>query len=87
MARMEQHAGVRFGAQGRIVIPAPIRKALGFQPGEMLVARVEDGNLVIAKPESVERRMLARFRKSVGRSLAEELIAERREEARREIEP
>ena len=87
MAHPKLHADVRFGAQGRMVVPAPIRKALGFQPGETLVARVEDEQLVIEKPESVERRIRARFRKSGGRSLAKELIDERREEARREIEP
>ena len=48
-----------------------------FSPGETLVARVEDDHLVIEKPESVERRIRARFRKSRERSLAEELIAER----------
>ena len=78
------HADVRLGAQGRLVVPAPIRKALGFQPGETLVARVEDEHLVIEKPEAVERRLHEYFRKFEGRSLAEELIAERREEARRE---
>ena len=70
-----------------MVVPAPIRKALGFHPGETLVARVEDDHLVIEKPESVERRIHARFRKAGDRSLAEELIAERREETRRDIEP
>ena len=66
------------------MVPAPIRKALGFRPGEILVARVEDEQLVIEKPEAVERRLHEYFRKFEGRSLAEELIAERREEARRE---
>ena len=87
MAFSRLHADVQIGAQGRMVVPAPIRKALGFQPGETLVARVEDDHLVIEKPESVERRIRARFRKAGERSLAEELIAERREEARRENEP
>lgn len=87
MAYSKLHADVQFGAQGRIVVPAPIRKALGFQPGEALVARIEDDHLVIEKPESVERRIRARFRKSADRSLAGELIAERREEARREVGP
>ena len=36
------------------------------------------------KPESVERRIRDRCRKSRGRSLADALVAERREEARRE---
>ena len=87
MAFSRLHADVQFGVQGRVVVPAPIRKALGFQPGETLVARVEDDHLVIEKPESVERRIRARFRQARERNLAEELIAERREEARRENEP
>ena len=78
------HADVRLGAQGRLVVPASIRKALGFRPGETLVARIENGHLVIEKPEAVERRLHAYFRKFEGRSLADELIAERREETRRE---
>ena len=84
MPDLTVHAEVRLGAQGRLVVPAPIRKALGFRSGEALVARVEGGRLVIEKPEAVERRLHAWFRKFEGRSLAEELIAERREEARRE---
>ena len=80
-------ADVRFGAQGRLVVPAPIRKALDFQPGERLVARVEEGHLVIEKTRDVERRLHERFRQIKGRSLAEELIQERRAEARRETSP
>ena len=87
VADHDTHAQVRIGAQGRLVVPAPIRSALGFQLGETLVARIENNHLVIEKPESVERRVLGRFSASKGRSLAEELIAERREEARREAEP
>ena len=87
MAHSKLYADVQLGAQGRVVVPAPIRKALGFRPGDTLVARVEDDRLVIEKPESVERRIRDRFRTSRGRSLAEELLAERREEARRENGP
>ncbi len=65
-------------------MPAAIRKALGFRPGENLVARVENDRLIVENAEAVERRLHAYFRKFEGRSLAEELIAERRDEARRE---
>ena len=87
MAYSKLHADVRFGAQGRLVVPATIRKALDFRSGETLVARVEDEHLVIEKRESVERRIRARFRHTRDRSLADELIAERREEARDEADP
>ena len=68
-----------------MAVPASIRKALGFRSGERLVARIEDEQLVIEKPESVERRIRARFRNAAGRSLTDELVAERREEVRREV--
>lgn len=80
-------ADVRFDTQGCLAVPASIREALGFRTGERLLARVEDEQLVIEKPESVERRIRTRFRTVAGRSLAGELVAERREEVRREVEP
>ncbi|MDJ0861799.1 MAG: AbrB/MazE/SpoVT family DNA-binding domain-containing protein [Gammaproteobacteria bacterium] len=84
MAEPALQADVQLGAQGRLVVPAALRKALGFEAGEILLARVEDGRLVVEKAEAVERRIYERFEKVKGRSLADELIAERREEARRE---
>lgn len=71
--------------QGRFVVPTPIRKALGFRPGDSLVVRVDDERLVVEKSDVAERRLRAYFSKFKGRSLADELIAERREEARREV--
>jgi AbrB family looped-hinge helix DNA binding protein len=78
---------VRVGPQGRIVIPAHIRHALGILPGETLLARVEDRRLVLETREQIVARLQATFAK-VPRdvSLVDELIAERREEARREAE-
>ena len=80
----ELQADVRLGAQGRLVVPASIRRALDFHTGERLVARVMEGHLVIEKTRDLERRLHERFRHLGGRSLAEELIRERRAEARRE---
>ena len=84
MSNRELHADIRLGPQGRIVIPARMRGALGIEPGDSLLARVDSGRLVIEKPEAVERRLHEYFRKFDGRSLSDELIAERREEYRRE---
>lgn len=73
---------VRIGPQGRIVIPAPLREQLGLGAGEELIARVEDGRLVLERREEVVRRLRASFANvAPGRVLSEELIAERREEA------
>ncbi len=79
-------AELKIGPQGCGVIPASMRKALGREPGHILVGHVEDGRLVLERRASVLRRVQARFSAAVPRdvSLAEELIAERREEARRE---
>ena len=78
---------VRVGPQGRIVIPAALREELNIGSGQELVARVEDGRLVLERREDVVRRLKGRFAHvPAGRLLSEELIAERREEARLEAE-
>ncbi len=78
---------VRVGPQGRIVIPAALREELGVNPGQELVARVEDGRLILERREAVVRRLKGRFAHvSVDRTLSEELMVERREEARLEAE-
>lgn len=82
--RMEQ-SKVRVGQQGRVVIPAPLRRAAGIRSGDTLVARLEGGRLILEKRETVLARVRERFRRVPREvSLAEELIRERREEARRE---
>ena len=70
---------------GRLVIPAAIRRNLGLMPGASVTLRVADGELrVVARSEAVKAAQ-ARVRRYVkpGRSLAGELIAERRAERRR----
>ena len=78
---------VRVGPQGRIVIPAGIRQALDILPGQLLLARAEDGRLVLEKRDQILARLQDTF-SQVPRdvSLVDELIAKRREEARREAE-
>ncbi len=76
------------GPQGRVVIPAALRRELGLRPGDRLLARVEDGQIVLETREAIMARIKARFAAAVppGVSLVDELIAERRAEARREEE-
>ena len=76
---------MRVGRQGRIVIPAPLREEMGLGAGEELIGRVEDGRLVLERREDVVRRLRSRFGDvPAERVLSEELIAERREEAKLE---
>ena len=78
---------VQVGAQGRLVIPAALRKALNLKPGDRLIARKEGDRLVLERRESIEKRlweMFSQIPKEV--SLVDELIAERRAEAQREDE-
>lgn len=83
MSEMNTPVSIRLGAQGRLVVPAALREALGFKAGDQLVVRVQDGRLVVESRESVVRRVQELFG-TPGRNLVKELIAERRLEAHRE---
>jgi AbrB family looped-hinge helix DNA binding protein len=76
-------AAVKLGKQGRLVVPAPLRQELGLEMGDELVARAENGRLIFEPKAAVIARLRERF-KHVEGSLADELLAERREEAARE---
>jgi len=71
---------------GRIVIPASYRKALGIKAGDEVILRMEDDELRITTMKRKIERARKRIRRYVkpGVSLADELIAERREAAKRE---
>jgi antitoxin PrlF len=83
---MDTETRMRVNENGRVVIPASYRKALGINVGDEVVLRIEDEELRI----TTLRRRLAQAQRRVrryvkpGRSLADELIAERREAAKRE---
>lgn len=74
---------VKLGKQGRLVVPAPLRQELGLDQGDELVARAENGRLVFEPKAAVVARLRERFEHIEG-SLADELLAERREEAAKE---
>lgn len=65
------------------MVPAPLRRELGLETGDELVARAENGRLVFEPRAAVIERLRARFEDVKG-SLADELLAERRGEAARE---
>lgn len=76
---------VQLGPQGRLVIPAALRRSLGFESGDNLIAHMEEGRLILEKAETIKQRLKTRFAHlPKTTSLADELIAERREETKRE---
>ena len=76
---------VTVGPQGRVVIPAPIRRSLGLAAGDELTLTI-DGERLVLEPRAVAaaraRGMFAHLATDV--SVVDELLAERREEARRD---
>ena len=76
----------RVNENGRVVIPASFRKALGINIGDEVVLRMEDDELRITTLKRRVERAQRLVRKHVkrGTSLVDELIAERRETARNE---
>ena len=79
---------VELGDRGRIVIPAEVRRRLGLKEGDKIALTVEpDGEIRLLSFREVARRARGMFAHiAPGRSLVDELIAERREEARMEEE-
>jgi bifunctional DNA-binding transcriptional regulator/antitoxin component of YhaV-PrlF toxin-antitoxin module len=68
------------------VIPAELRRELGIEPGETLMAHVESGRLVLERRGEILTRLRSELRAATqpGTSMVDELLAERRREVRRE---
>ncbi|MBV8208080.1 MAG: AbrB/MazE/SpoVT family DNA-binding domain-containing protein [Acidobacteria bacterium] len=77
---------LRVNQNGRVVIPARFRKALGIENGDEVLLRLEHDELRITTlKRRIERaQRLVRKHLKQGASLSGELIAERREAARHE---
>jgi AbrB family looped-hinge helix DNA binding protein len=83
---MFEEARARMSQNGRIVIPAAFRKALGVDDGDDLVLRLQDGELRITTLQRRIQRAQERSRRYVkpGSSPVDELLRDRREAAKRE---
>ncbi|OWK34918.1 AbrB/MazE/SpoVT family DNA-binding domain-containing protein [Fimbriiglobus ruber] len=76
----------RIADDGRVIIPAPLRKQLGLHPGDTVVLEQDGNALRISGYAHVIKEVQAAFAPYhvPGRSEVDELIAERRAEAFRE---
>lgn len=83
---MLREAKLRVNENGRVVIPAAFRKILGIHAGDIIVLRCEEDELRITtmkKRIEQAQRMVRKYVKP-GTSLVDELIADRRREAKNE---
>ena len=75
---------IRISEGGRVVVPAEVRKALGVAEGEVLVGELRKGAFVLttrrAQLDAARQRFQGLCPPRPGRSLADELILERRQE-------
>ena len=78
---------IALGERGRLVLPARLRQRLDLHPGDRLIVTVDaEGGFRVVSAREQARRLCGVYRElAPERSLAEELIAERREEARPQV--
>jgi AbrB family looped-hinge helix DNA binding protein len=85
---MSEKTKLKMAKNGRVVIPAQFRKALGISAGGEIILRWEDDELrITTMKQNIERAQRhARKYLKPGVSVVDEFIAERREAAKRELE-
>ena len=74
---------VMVGKGGRLVIPAPMRKALDIKEGDVMIVRVEEGELISVPQQIAIKKVQTYFKqfKKPGESVVDEFIADKRKEA------
>ena len=84
--RMREKYSAILGPQGRIVIPADLRKERGWEAGTVLNIWVEGGELRLQSRAEARAAAKAIFQRNrVSRNVVDELITERHAEADREL--
>lgn len=76
----------RMSKEGRVLIPADLRKSLGLKPDDPLSIYAVDGELrIVSRMQAIRRAqaMTAKFKKP-GQSVVDDFIREKRKEAARE---
>jgi AbrB family looped-hinge helix DNA binding protein len=77
----------RVEKSGRILIPAAVRRSLNLHEGSEVLLHIDETGIQIGTRTQALERVQARLRKYISpkRRLSEELIKERRAEARKEL--
>ncbi len=86
--KIDRNVISRINDNGRIVIPARIRRDMGLRPGDVVVMSLEEGVLRIESQLARIRRIQEEFMPFANSAVlaSDELITERREESSREME-
>lgn len=76
---------VRLGERGRLVLPAELRRVMGVDTGDELVARLEGDGVHLISRRQLARRARGLLRERNARTdLVAELLVERRHEVEQE---
>lgn len=77
---------VKMGTNGRLVVPASLRKEIGLEDGKSVLLEAVKGELRVRPMEDVVQHAQQRLQKFLKgeKSLSEDLIADRRAEASRD---
>jgi AbrB family looped-hinge helix DNA binding protein len=76
-----QEQRIRIGEGGRVIIPASYRKALGVQPGDELVIRLQNGELRLFQQTKALERLRAALKENKVALSVEDFLASRREDS------
>ena len=82
--RAPAQQAVELGAGGRLVIPAPMRAALGMKVGDRLTIRLEGDELRVYTYATGIRRLQERMRRFLPENAVDEFLRWKREEAAKE---
>lgn len=76
----------KIGVGGRIVIPSRYRKSIGVEVGDELILILDDEGMRLLTPRQAVKQAQDLVRRYIpaGKSLADELVEERRKAAERE---
>ncbi len=75
---MELH----IGSKGRLVVPASLRRELRLKPGDTVIAHAKNDKLILEKKAALAKRLKGSLKGAGKGSAVEQLISERRKQAR-----